>query len=197
MRQTGNIVVFSGSLRARSFNVMLAKSVVNELESEKVSSTFLDLRNVDIPLYNGDSEDRHGLPKDLVLIHELISTARGFIVTSPEYNGFFTPLLKNFVDWLSRPVPDHLVTGPFRRKPVLLMAASPGKLGGVRGLQASRQLFSNLGAFVSPDQLSIPFAEDCFDAEGFLTADQHAMRMKKLTRQFVLDLDCFEKPGCY
>lgn len=82
MSQTGNIIVFSGSLRDHSINVMLAKSVVNELESEGVSSTFLDLRNFDIPLYNGDSEDRNGLPKDLCLIHEQISTARGFIVTS-------------------------------------------------------------------------------------------------------------------
>lgn len=191
MSQIGNIIVFSGSLRDHSINVMLAKSVVNELEREGVASTFLDLRSFNIPLYNGDSEDRNGLPEDLCLIHEQISTARGFIVTSPEYNGFFTPLLKNFVDWLSRPVPDHLVAGPFRRKPVLLMSASPGKLGGIRGLQASRQLFSNVGAFVSPDQLSIPNAHDCFDAAGFLTADQHTRRLKKLTRQFVLELDCF------
>ena len=67
MSQIGNIIVFSGSLRDHSINVMLAKSVVNELESEGVSSTFLDLRNFNIPLYNGDSEDRNGLPEDLCL----------------------------------------------------------------------------------------------------------------------------------
>tara|TARA_R100000306_G_scaffold62381_1_gene69191 strand:+ start:5820 stop:6254 length:435 start_codon:yes stop_codon:yes gene_type:complete len=143
-----------------------------------------------LPLYDGDIESTDGIPENALRLHDVMQNSVGFIITSPEYNGLVSPLLKNTVDWLSRPLADSAIHSPFRRKFVLLMAASPGKFGGIRGLQSARQLFANLGAVVVPEQLALPYADKAFDGEGRLIDEKQVQQVKALADRFVGYLPC-------
>ena len=106
----------------------------------------------------------------------------GFLIASPEYKGFFSPLLKNTLDWVSRPAPD--APTPYAGKTAGLLAASPGALGGIRCLPHLRLLLTNLGVTVSPAQLALGHADQAFDSAGNLGAPNQ----QKLLEQVVADL---------
>ena len=95
-------------------------------------------------------------------------------------------MLKNSIDWASRPDPGD--AGPltaFRGKIVVLMSASPGALGGLRGLVHVRAIFGNLGCVVLPDQVAVPKAREAFDADGRLVDPQQRERVEGLGRTLV------------
>jgi NAD(P)H-dependent FMN reductase len=96
------------------------------------------------------------------------------LIASPEYNGFFTPLLKNTIDWVSRPVAG--APSPFAGKTAALFAASGGGLGGIRGLPHLRLLLSNLGVHVAAGQFALARADQAFGGDGKLAdAGQQAL----------------------
>lgn len=161
------IVAFSGSSRAGSFNQKMLNIAVQGAEEAGASVTLVSLKDYPMPLFNEDEESANGMPDGAIAFKELLCGSDGFLIASPEYNSAFTPLLKNALDWASRPSPkDKPGVSPFRGKSAAIMAASPGALGGMRGLVFLRMLLGNLGVLVSPDQQTLPVAHEAFSEDG-------------------------------
>ena len=172
------ILVFAGSARQGSLNKKLARLASDIARDLGAEVTFLDLRDHPLPLYDGDLEQEEGLPEAVVSLKELFKAQDGFVIVSPEYNGSFSPLMKNVIDWASRQGDDAGRLEALAGKAVGLLAAAPGPLDGVRGLAQIRQLLGGLGTYVSPKQHALKTAGKAFDDEGGLLheADQAAVK---------------------
>src|SRR5436305_10107125 len=123
-------LIFAGSTRNDSLNRKLAQ----EIHSALPSSTLLELRDYPMPLYDGDLEVRAGLPEAVRHFRHLLREHETLVIASPEYNGFFPAMLKNVIDWATRPEAGESHSAAFRGKDVILVSASPGPGGGRRGL---------------------------------------------------------------
>lgn len=168
---TIRLLAISGSSRQGSVNTRLRDAAVSIARRHSAEVRALDLRELDLPLYDGDSEAATGLPEGCLRLKQAIRDHHALLVVSPEYNGFFTPLLKNAIDWATRPQEGY--PSPFPGKVAALLAASPGALGGIRGLPALRVLLSGIGVLVTPSQMSLPLANKAFDENGSLINPQH------------------------
>jgi chromate reductase, NAD(P)H dehydrogenase (quinone) len=131
-----------------------------------------------MPLYDGDLEQHEGLPDEVVKLGARIAEADALIVATPEYNGSISSVLKNALDWISRVKPM-----PIAEKHLVLLSASPGGWGGVRGLWHSRVPFEVLGAHVFPQMMSLPGAASAFDETGRLVGAP-AQQLQNLLRAF-------------
>jgi chromate reductase len=180
------ILIFAGSTRAQSFNRQLAKAAAGMATQAGAEVTLLELASLDIPLYNADLEAR-GTPPDVIRLKQLMFEHPGWVICSPEYNGSYTALLKNTIDWASSPVKGDATwsqgTKPFAGKVVGLMAASPGALGGLRSLSHLSPLLSNLQCWVAPQQYALAQAGSAFDADGQLQNDKHMDGVRAVVNQ--------------
>ena len=165
------LLAFAGSTRHESFNRRLAAAAARMGREAGADVTLLELSDFDIPLYNADLEAR-GTPADVLRLKEVMDAHPAWIICSPEYNGSYTGLLKNTIDWVSSPVkgdPEWSSgTKPFEGKVVGLMSASPGALGGLRGLSHLTPLLMNLQCWVSPRQFALARPAEAFDDAGQL-----------------------------
>ncbi|HEX7811019.1 MAG TPA: NAD(P)H-dependent oxidoreductase [Burkholderiales bacterium] len=169
------IIAFAGSLRSGSHNRKLIRIAAAGARAAGAQVTELDLRDVPMPLYDGDIEREHGLPPNAKVFKRLLVEHQGMLISSPEYNSGFPAVLKNAIDWASRLEPNEPALAAFKGKIGGLMAASPGHLGGVRGLAMLRSILSNIGVIVIPMQLAVSRANDAFDDDGSLKDEgQHA-----------------------
>jgi NAD(P)H-dependent FMN reductase len=165
---TPKILAFAGSTRSGSFNKKLIKVAIRGAEAAGAQVTHLDLRDLELPLYDGDLEDTQGLPagarklKDLMLAHD------GLLISAPEYNSSISGVLKNAIDWASRPAPGEKPLECFDGKVASLMSASPGALGGVRGLVTLRSILGNIKVLVLPEQVAVARADQAFEEDGTL-----------------------------
>ncbi|MBZ2187485.1 NAD(P)H-dependent oxidoreductase [Alcanivorax sp. JB21] len=166
---TPRILAFAGSARSASLNKQLARAAAESARRQGADVTLVDLRDYPAPLYDGDLEEKHGIPPAIRQLKTLFAAHHGLMIASPEYNGFITPLLKNTLDWISRSDGDASGLALFEDKLAVILAASPGALGGMRSLQTVRQLLTNLGVLVLPNQVSVPRAGQAFDDTGQLT----------------------------
>ena len=146
------LLFFSGSNREYSLNFALCNllSTVLKEKHSNVICDVLDLKKYTIPMYNGDIESNAGIPKSINDISKLLDDYDGFCIASPEYNGFFSPFLKNIIDWLTR-INKSILDG----KICFLSSISPSSLGGQRGLLYLNILLNNLGCIVFPHKISI------------------------------------------
>jgi NAD(P)H-dependent FMN reductase len=143
-----------------------------------------------LPLFSEDLESEKGMPDIVATLREHFERAAAFVIATPEYNGSFTPLLKNALDWCSRPTPNGNVDSVYRDKPVALVSASPGRLGGMRSLYQTRYLVENLGMVTFPGMHGIG---NC-TAETFANIDAFAeTRDGKALRTLATDFDGFMK----
>ncbi|NES22859.1 MAG: NAD(P)H-dependent oxidoreductase, partial [Symploca sp. SIO3E6] len=134
MSQPIKILAFAGSARIESFNKKLVKIAAEGAKVAGAEVTYLDLLDYPMPLFNQDLEASE-LPETVVQFKALLNSHQGLLISCPEYNGSITPLLKNAIDWASRPGPgDAPALGCFKGKVAALFATSPGGLGGIRGL---------------------------------------------------------------
>lgn len=175
------ILAFAGSTRTDSYNKKLVKIAAEGAREAGAEVTLLDLRDHPLPLYDGDLEDAEGLPENAKKLKKILSAHQGFLIASPEYNSSISAVLKNAIDWASRTETDDeppLVA--FRGKSVALMSASPGGLGGLRGLVHVRAILGNIGAHVLPDQIAISAAYNAFDEAGELKDADKAKSVKGL-----------------
>ena len=182
------ILVFAGSARRESLNKKLARSAADSARATGAEVTLLDLRDYPIPLYDGDLEAESGIPDNARALREIMAQHQGLIVVSPEYNGFITPLLKNTLDWISRPEGGVDGLSFYRDKVALVLSASPGALGGLRSLQLIRQLLGNLGVSVLPDQLAVGKAAQAFNADGALADPAQAAKLNAMTARLTRTL---------
>jgi chromate reductase, NAD(P)H dehydrogenase (quinone) len=168
------VVAFAGSLRTASHNKKLIRIAAAGARAAGAEVTDLDLRDLPMPHYDGDIEREHGLPPNAKVFKRLLGESHGILISSPEYNSAFSAVLKNAIDWASRTEAGEMPLVAFKGKVAGLMAASPGNLGGVRGLAALRLVLSNIGVIVVPTQLAIARANEAFDDDGHLRDERQA-----------------------
>ena len=162
------LLAFAGSMRSGSLNKKLLRAACNMAETQGAQVTLLELRELALPLYDGDVEQTHGLPEGARRLKQLMISHDAFLIASPEYNSSISGVLKNAIDWASRPQPGEPPLAPFKDKVAGLLSASPGGLGGIRGLLPLRTILENLGTIVVPNQAAIARANQAFDDAGNL-----------------------------
>lgn len=162
------ILAFAGSTRTDSLNKKAARVAAIGAQAAGAEVTFIDLRDFPMPFYDGDLEAATGQPENVTKLKKLFIECNGFIIASPEYNSSISGVLKNTIDWLSRPAKGEVSLAAFQGKVAGLVSASPGALGGLRGLVHLRSILGNIGVIVLPDQIAISKASDAFGADGKL-----------------------------
>jgi chromate reductase len=173
MDQTVKILGFVGSLRKGSYNKALMRAAV-ELVPEDAAIKVFDLQG--IPPFNQDLE--HHPPQSVKEFKAEIRKADAVLIASPEYNYSIPGVLKNAIDWASRPYGDNAFEG----KPVAVMSASIGRLGGARAQYHLRQSFVFLDMYpINRPEVMMPFAADNVDPDGNVTNEQ----TRKLTRELL------------
>ncbi|GAB1261623.1 NADPH-dependent FMN reductase [Aurantivibrio plasticivorans] len=187
---SNKILFLAGSARAQSVNKQLAKQAYELALKKGASATFIDLADFDMPLYNGDIEAESGLPDNAIRLKQVFTEHQGLFIASPEYNSSFSPLLKNSLDWISRPHQENetpLVA--YRGKVAALAAAAPGHFGGLRGLVPLRMLLGNIQVNVLPNQLAVPYYGKAFDDQGNLTDEAGLAQLENLVDDLIASVE--------
>lgn len=183
------LLAVAGSARDGSHNGQLLALAMRKAEALGAQVTRVDLRALDLPVFDADHQARHGHPAGAFKLRELFAAHDGLLLASPEYNALPTPLFINAFDWLSTvPAEGGLPggTGATAGKPAGLLAASPGALGGMRALPIVRTYLStNFAMVVVPEQLGLPGADKAFDAEGGLLKPELDAVLGKLVASVV------------
>lgn len=183
MGSTSRILAFAGSTRRGSFNKKLLHIAVRGARNAGAEVTEVDLRDFPMPLYDGDLEQAEGVPPNGLRLRELMLQHQGLLLACPEYNSSITGVLKNSIDWVSRPTGGQEGLAPYRNKVCALVSASPGGLGGLRGLVHVRSILGNIGVLVLPTQIAVPNAAEAFDENGELRDVTRAEAVKGLGAQ--------------
>src|SRR5277367_38947 len=144
MAYVPKILAFAGSTRKESFNKKLVKIAADAARAAGAQVTYLDLREIPMPLYDGDLETEQGIPENAKKFKTMLLAHDGLLISAPEYNSSISGVLKNAIDWASRPLAGEAPLACFAGKAATLMSASPGALGGLRGLVIVRSLLSNI-----------------------------------------------------
>lgn len=181
------LIFFAGSARKDSINKKLARSAADMAEALGAEVTYVDLRDYPMPLYDGDLEDAEGMPENAQKLKKMFVEHDGFFVASPEYNSSISPLLKNTIDWMSRP--GGVEASPYKGKIAALGASSPGAIGGLRGLIPLRLLLSHLGVHVIADQIAVSSGHEAFDEDGNLKDARQADFLKSTVETLVKSAD--------
>ena len=181
MSQTSpRILAFSGSARRDSYNQTLVRIAASGAEAVGASVTAINLKDYPLPLLDEDLEREQGPPENATKLKQLFLEHDGLLIASPEYNSSLTPLLKNTIDWVSRPAEGEAALAAYKSKAAALMSASPGGLGGLRGLVHARAILSSIGVLVLPDQIAVSKAYEAFDENGNLKDEIQHERVKNL-----------------
>jgi chromate reductase len=181
---TPRILAFGGSLRRDSFNQKLATIAADGAREAGADVTLIALRDFPLPVFDEDLENAQGMPEAGKRLKQLFREHHGLLISSPEYNSSITGALKNAIDWVSRTESDDepaLVA--YTGKTAILCAASPGALGGLRGLVHVRAILGNIGVTVLPDQVTVRKAHEAFRENGSLADPKQTANVKALGAQ--------------
>ena len=184
MANPPKILAFAGSAREASWNKNLVKIAAEGAKAAGVEVTYIDLRDFPMPIFDEDLE-AEGLPENVLKIKALMKEHQGLLIACPEYNSSISPLLKNTIDWVSRPDPEtsSAIATYYKDKVAAIMSTSPGALGGLRGLVHVKAILGNIGVIVLPDQKAIPKAFEAFDSEGQLKDPKQQQAIEALGRK--------------
>lgn len=161
----------SGSLRSGSHNTLLTREAARLFGDVEYVQADLNL-----PLYNGDDEDRDGLPAAVETLVAQIAEADGVIISTPEYNGGVTGVLKNALDWISRAKPQ-----PWKDKPVAVMSAAAGRTGGILAQTMLRTCMNNFQPRIAPAAaVAIAGSGNEFGEDGQLLSDRYQASLTRL-----------------
>jgi len=152
MSLQAKILCFAGSARRESFNQKLVKIAMRGAEE------------------SGEIES--GLPENAVQLKALFLNHNGLLMACPEYNSSVSPLWKNVIDWVSRPAEGETPLKCFSGKTAAIISASPGQLGGLRGLTHVRSILENIQVMVIPDQIAVSQASAAFSADATKLVDE-------------------------
>jgi chromate reductase, NAD(P)H dehydrogenase (quinone) len=183
MPYTPKILAFAGSTRKESFNKKLVKIAADAARAAGAAVTYLDLRDIPMPLYDGDLEAEQGIPENGMKFKNILLAHDGLLISAPEYNSSISGVLKNSIDWASRPVPGEASLACFAGKVAALMSASPGALGGLRGLVTVRSILSNIRVIVLPEQVAVPKAHEALGPDGKLKDPKQQASIEALGRE--------------
>jgi chromate reductase len=181
------ILVIPGSLRAKSYNVMLAALASKELTLADADVTRISLEDYPLPIYEADTTEKSEPPHHALRLKQLMSAHQGVFIASPEYNASLTPLIKNAIDWIAavreRGEPP---LAAYQNRVFALGGASPGRSGATHSLLALRQVLAvGCGALVLAEQVTVPNAEHAFDDMDELTDARAANQLKVVVRKLV------------
>ncbi len=180
MKETPSILAFAGSTRTDSYNKRLVKIAARGAEQVGANVEFLDLRDLDLPLFDEDVEAKHGAPDGATRFKSLLKACDGILIASPEYNSSLSGVLKNAIDWATRPAEGEKPLEAFAGKAAVLMSASPGGLGGLRGLVHLRAILGNIQVLVLPDQHAVSNAHEAISPDGQIADDALRSRIEGL-----------------
>jgi chromate reductase, NAD(P)H dehydrogenase (quinone) len=182
------LLILPGSARRDSVNRKLAGLAAQIAAEAGAEVDLIDPGDYVLPLFNQDLEDAEGLPAAAKQLKSKFLASNAIVFVSPEYNSSITPLMKNFIDWVSRSeTDDEPSLAAYRGKVAGLLSASPGALGGLRGLVHLRSILGNIGVLVVPKQFSLTSAYDKFDDTGKLT-DQSVIKSVRGVIQEVISV---------
>jgi chromate reductase len=183
------ILAFAGSSRKDSFNNKLIRVAARGAEEAGAIVTVVDLADYPMPLFDQDLEAKEGMPENARNFKKLLTEHNAIMIASPEYNSAFSPLLKNTIDWASRAESEEEPPlAAYQDKMVVIMSASPGPLGGSRGLVFLRMLLANIGVIVLPEQKAISGAYKAFNEDGSLRDDRNQKSVLGLGRKLALTI---------
>ena len=181
------ILVFPGSLRAKSYNVRLAALATKEFTLADAEVTRISLADYPLPLYDADLVEKSGPPFNALKLKQLLAAHHGVFIASPEYNASITPLTKNTIDWISvvreRGEPQLAV---FQNRVFAIGGCSPGRSGAMQSCIALRQVLAvGCRALVIGEQVNVPNAADAFDDMDELKDKRLADQLKVVVRKLI------------
>jgi len=172
------VATLSGSLRKGSFNTQLVRYVGSKMSSGgEATIDEISLADLALPMFSEDLE-AEGLPASVLELKDRLIAADAVLIASPEYNGSLSGALKNAIDWASRPREGEKPLACFKDKVGGLLAASPGAIGGLRGLLHVRQILTQLHMIVVPAEFALGVAHGAFDEDGQLKDERSATMAK-------------------
>jgi NAD(P)H-dependent FMN reductase len=174
------LLAFAASLRRGSWNRKLVHLAADLAREAGAEVDLADFREFDMPLYDADLHAASGIPAGAEEMGRRIGAADGLLIASPEYNYSIPGTLKNAIDWVSRIRPV-----PFRGRSGMLLSASNGQVGGVRGLWQLRIPLEGLGVLLHPDMYTLPWADKAFGPDGRLTDVERQGRLVAMVRAYV------------
>lgn len=175
------VLGISGSLRRGSHNVRLLRAAAATLP---FGATFVEFDRLgELPPFNEDRE--FFAPEPVEALRTAVREADAVIISTPEYNHSLPGVLKNALDWLSRP---SVAEGPFKDKPVLVIGASTGLFGAVWAQADTRKVLKAVSAHVLEDELPVGLAEDAFAIDGSLLSPELASRLDEIVENLVREV---------
>lgn len=179
-----NVLAFAGSLRQDSFNHRLVELAARGASDAGADVTVIRLADYPLPLFDEDLEAK-GTPEEASRLKELMIQADGMLIATPEYNRSLPAVLKNAIDWASRPGEGEDRLAAFAGKAAGVLSASPSPVGGLRSLFHLREILSHIQMHVLPSHVVLPHARQAFDGDGSITDQAVAGRPEKLGRSLV------------
>lgn len=174
-----NVLAMSGSLRTASYNRKILQIAKKHAVALGATVEELDLRELDLPMYDGDIEEK-GMPESAVRLKRAIETADVILLATPEYNRSISGALKNAIDWASRG------GNSWEGKVVAPMTASPGPFGGVRAMLHLREILSQEGArIVMKPEIMIGKVAEALTESGEFTDEKMDAKMKELVQNSI------------
>ena len=178
---TVKILAFCGSSRRDSVNRKLLEIAASGARNDGAEVTFITLADYPLPIYDAELESAHGVPERARALQEMFAGHDALLVASPEHNGGYTALLKNMLDWVSRPT----ATGSpgqtlFAGKVAAVVSASPGPMGGIRAMLGMRGVLEKLGAILIPQGFSLGLAHQAFTEGGGLTDEKADAEVRRV-----------------
>ncbi|MDZ4678192.1 MAG: NAD(P)H-dependent oxidoreductase [Oligoflexia bacterium] len=180
------ILAFCGSFRSGSLNKKLLLIACDELKTQECEINYLELKSLELPVYNGDDEDALGLPAGAQKLIKALEEASAILIATPEYNGSIPGGLKNAIDWASR-----ANKNPFKGKTIALIGTSSGWWGATRSITHLRASLTHLQAVVIPAQLALPNGQENIK-DSKLTQDVHAKQLKAVCTELVHFSEAFK-----
>ena len=162
------LIFLDGSGRDGSYNRRLLEVYERRLRATGLNfqATYVSPQSHPVPNLIPNTDPGEASTQITRQVRAAAMAAQGFVIASPEYNGGPTGGLKNLIDWMTRPNADHPKGNPFAMAPTVLLSASPGALGGIKGLQVLRLIMGHLRALVLPEQVALAQCETAFDQAG-------------------------------
>lgn len=180
------VLAFAGSSRKDSWNQQLLNVAAKYARDQGAEVTHVNLGELDLPIMDEDLEKEIGAPHGAVQLKKLMFEHPAFLIACPEYNSSITPLLKNAIDWASRKADGETPLQAFRGKVCGLISASPGALGGLRGLVHVRSILGNIGCIVVPEQTAIGTVSKAFnDSNDDLKEEAHRTMLRNTVSSLV------------
>jgi NAD(P)H-dependent FMN reductase len=175
-----NIIGIAGSLRRGSFNAALLRAAATMMPE---GATLTIHTIADIPLYNWDREQADGIPDSVTALKDAIAASDGLLIATPEYNNSMPGVLKNTIDWLSRPPAD--IKRVFHGRPIALIGASAGGFGTILSQNAWLPVLRTLRAdFWSEGRLLVSRAQTVVDGSGDISDEKTLEQLRTFVHAF-------------